>query len=365
MHVQRVAEALVQRGHDVTVLTARYHPSLPRDTVMHNGVRVIRLWAPIHISRGMIMPAYLWAPYLLMRQHDVVSVHTPIMESAILALSSFLSGRDIVITHHGDLILPPTLMNRFIQGLMYVMYRVMAKRAKRLIAYSRDYAENSYYLRPFLDKTSVIYPPIQTPRPRPERVQALRAQWAHEGGPIIGYSGRFVQEKRPDLAIRALEVVNQTYPNARLVFAGEYDIPYEDTWRQQQPLVRQYQDQLRFLGLLTDPQDLADFYAACDVVVLPSDTECFALVQVEAMLCGTPVVMTDIPGGRVPVTVTGMGKLAEAGNWRAIGEAIVDVIAHRADYVRPRDYIEACFSFDETINRYEAIFQTVAGDAHG
>lgn len=365
MHVQRVAEALVQRGHEVTVLTARYHPSLPRDTVMHNGVRVIRLWAPIHISRGMIMPAYLWAPYLLMRQHDIVSVHTPIMESLILALSSFLSGRDIVITHHGDLILPSTTMNRLIQGLMFMMYKVMARRAKRLIAYSHDYAQNSYYLQPFLDKTTVIYPPIQTPHPRPERAKELRQQWSKDGGPIIGYSGRFVQEKRPDLAIRALEIINQTYPNARLVFAGEYDIPYEDTWQKQQALVQQYKDQLLFLGLLTEPQDLADFYAACDVIVLPSDTECFALVQVEAMLCGTPVVMTDIPGGRVPVTVSGMGKLAEQGNWRAIGEALVEVIANREQYVRPRAYIESCFSFEETVDRYEKIFLEVAEARRG
>ncbi len=59
IHVQRVAEELVRRGHEVTVLTARYSNDLPRDdTTMHKGVRIVRLWAPIHLSRGMIMPAY-------------------------------------------------------------------------------------------------------------------------------------------------------------------------------------------------------------------------------------------------------------------------------------------------------------------
>jgi hypothetical protein len=50
IHVQRVAEELVRRGHEVTVLTARYNQALPRDSIMHNGVRVVRLWAPIHLS---------------------------------------------------------------------------------------------------------------------------------------------------------------------------------------------------------------------------------------------------------------------------------------------------------------------------
>jgi glycosyltransferase involved in cell wall biosynthesis len=362
IHVQSVAEELARRGHEVTVLTARYHPSLPRDEVVHNGVRIIRLWAPIHISRGMIMPAFPWAAYFAMRQADVVSIHTPMLETALVAVLAQLAGVKIVATHHGDLILPNSPFNRFIRDVMFMFYKFMARRAGQLIGYSQDYAENSYYLKPFLDKTTVIYPPIFIPPPRPERVAALRAEWS-AGGPIIGYPGRFVEEKRPDLAIRALEVVNRHCRNARLVFAGQYDIPYENTWKRLQPLVQQYRDQLIFLGLLSNPQDMADFYAACDVMVLPSDTECFALAQVESMLSGTPMVMTDIPGGRVPVMVTGMGKLAKQGDAESIGEAIVEVLRNRDAYIKPREYIEQCFSFKDTVDRYEEVLRAYARGA--
>lgn len=357
IHVQLIAEELVRRGHEVTVLTARYTNELPRDTVMHNGVRVVRLWSPIRISRGMIMPAYPWAMYLLMRQHDVVSIHTPMLETALVSFLAGLAGVKVIPTHHGDLVLPENTMNTFITKTMSVFYKFMANRAPRIVGYSHDYANYSYYLSPFRDKVKVIYPPIFIPEPNPENVQKLREEWRDGDGPIIGYSGRFVQEKRPDLLIRALEVINQKYPNAKVVFAGEYDIKYEDTWKRQQRLVQQYQSQLIFLGLIKDKQSLADFYAACDVIVLPSDTECFALVQVEAMLCGTPMIMTDIPGGRVPVTVTGMGKLAKQGDWESIGEATVDVLDNLETYTKSRDYIEECFSFEETVNRYEQVFR--------
>src|SRR5690606_10124706 len=90
----------------------------------------------------------------------------------------------------------------------------------------------------------------------------------------------------------------------------------------------------------------------CDVLVLPSDTECFALVQVEAMLCGTPVVMTDTPGGRVPVTVSGMGRIVPRGNWRAIGEAVIDVLARRDELVKPRAEIERLVNLHEAVARY-------------
>lgn len=124
--------------------------------------------------------------------------------------------------------------------------------------------------------------------------------------------------------------------------------------------MQKYHDQLIFLGVITSREALANFYAALDVLVLPSDTECFALAQVEAMLCGTPVVMSDTPGGRVPVTVTGMGKIAPRGDWRAFGEAICEVIAHRERYLKPRHEIEAIFNFQRTIDTYERIFREAA-----
>ncbi len=357
IHVQQVAEELVRRGHEVTVITTRYSNELPRDEDMHNGVRVIRLWAPIKVSRGMLTPAFPWAAYFAMRNADIVSVHTPTPEMGLVGLIAKLAGVNVVGTHHGDLVLPDGFMNRVIQGGMFMMYKFMASNAAQLIGYSQDYADHSYYLKPFANKTTVNYPPITMPEPDTKAVAELRAKWQKGDAPIIGYSGRFVLEKRPELAIKALEIINQKYPDAQLIFAGEYDIPYEDTWQKQQDVVEQYRDQLTFLGLLKGRQELANFYAACDVIILPSDTECFALVQVEAMLSGTPMVMTDIPGGRVPVRVTGMGKLAKQGDAKSIGHAVVDILDNPEKYHKSREEIQACFSFEETVNRYEQIFR--------
>jgi len=360
IHVQHIAEALARRGHQVTILSARYRDDLAPESVQA-GVRVVRLWAPIRMSRGYVMPTYPLAALRLMREHDVVSIHTPMLETALLALIAKLARRNIVITHHGDLVLPRgSMVNMFIQWTMFQMYRLAAHWSPRLIAYSQDYAEHSYYLRPYLDKTSVNYPPVWMPPPGAERVASLRAAWSHAGGPVIGFAGRFVEEKRPDLLIRALAVINQRYPDARVVFCGEYDIPYEDTWARHQDLVAHYRAQLIFLGLVEAPQEMADFYAACDVLALTSDTECFALVQVEAMLCGTLVVMTDTVGGRVPVSVTGMGKLARKGDWQSIGTALVEVLDERARYVKPRAEIERLFSLEGTVDHYEQHFRAYA-----
>ena len=187
LYIERVSEELARRGHEVTILCARHKPELPTEEVI-NGVRIVRLWAPpIPISRGMVMPSYPYAAYQLIRQHDVVSIHTPMLETALLSLLARMAGRKIVATHHGDLILPKGGMNRFITNVMFELYKFMARDAGRLVAYSQDYADNSYYLKPFMDKVRVIYPPVHMPQANPQRAAELRAQWSHNGGPVIGY----------------------------------------------------------------------------------------------------------------------------------------------------------------------------------
>ncbi len=355
LHVQRVAEALVRRGHRVTVLTARYTDGLERDEVI-NGVRVIRLWAPIHVSRGMIMPPYLWAAFRLLREHDVVSIHTPMLETAVFAFLARLLKKGLIITHHGDLILPNSWKNRFIMWFIFQLYKPAAHVAHRIIAYSTDYADNSYYIAPFRSKTTAVYPPIVVSIPDARRVEALREEWlagVNGNARLVGYAGRFVEEKRPDILIRALSTVQERFPGTRIVFAGEYDISYENFYHRHRALVEQYRASLIFLGLLTDEQAVANFYAACDVLALPSDTECFALVQVEAMRCGTPVVATNIPGAREVVKVTGMGELVPPRNPEALGAAIVRICESRVRYVKPLEQIDSMFNFERTVDLYE------------
>jgi len=360
VYVQLLAERLAARGHRVTVLCAHHDPATPRGESLENGVRVVRLRPlPFAISRGMILPGYPRALARLLREHDAALVNTPLLETALIGRLATRAGKPVVCIHHGDLILPHGLLNRFIRSPMFRFYRDLAKRAAAIVGHSRDYAEQSYYLAPFLDKLEVIHPPLAIPAADPAAARARRAEWASDGGPLVGYAGRFVEEKRPDVLIRALEVVLERFPKARVAFAGQHVIPYEDYWQRHQALIERYRDRLLFLGVLRTPQEMADFYAACDVLAMPSDTECFALVQVEAMLCGTPVVMTDTPGGRVPVQLTGMGKLAPRGDARAFGEALVEVLANRAAYVKPAVEIERHFSVEDTVDRYEALLRRV------
>jgi glycosyltransferase involved in cell wall biosynthesis len=75
------------------------------------------------------------------------------------------------------------------------------------------------------------------------------------------------------------------------------------------------------------------------------------------MLCGTPVVASDLPGVRVPTGLTGMGRTAPVRDSQALAEALVDVLAHREKYLRPREAIAAQFSPEAVAEKYEALFE--------
>jgi len=82
-------------------------------------------------------------------------------------------------------------------------------------------------------------------------------------------------------------------------------------------------------------------------------------VQVEAMLCGTPAVASNLPGVREPVRMTGMGEVVAIADPEALAQALVRVIKHKARYVRPRDEVKSRFSLDHTRSEYERLFGDV------
>ncbi len=89
---------------------------------------------------------------------------------------------------------------------------------------------------------------------------------------------------------------------------------------------------------------------------LLNNTESFGLVQVEAFLCGPPVVATDLPGVRQPVRMTGMGEIVPIADAAGLAEGIVKVLKDRAGYVRPRAEIVDIFSMARTTEAYERLF---------
>ena len=365
IYVERLAEALVEHGHQVTVLTSRYDRSLPLDEVV-NGVRVVRAPVLLRVSKGVIMPTFGWLATRLTREHDVVHLHLPQFDAPGLALRGRLMGKPVVLTYHCDLRLPPGLFNRLVNSVVLSNNWLSGKLATAVVAYTRDYAVHSHFLAPLLSKVEVIPPPVEIPVAPAGAVEAFAQRWHLENSsPIIGMCARLATEKGVEVLLNALPRILEICPAARVLFAGPYQqvLGEEEYARGLQPLFEQYADHWTFLGSLSQAE-MAAFYANCDVTVLPSlnSTESFGLVQIESMLFGVPSVASNLPGVRQPVRMTGMGAIAPIGDSNGLAEAILEVLQNKADYIRPAEPIAATFAPAETARRYEALFGRLLGD---
>jgi glycosyltransferase involved in cell wall biosynthesis len=359
IYVERAARALAARGHEVLVLTSRYDRRLPLEEV-RDGVRIRRVPVLMRVSKGVIMPTIGWWATRLARWADVLWLHLPQFDAAGIALRGRLFHKPVVLTYHCDVTLPPGWLNRVANQVVHLMDHLAARLADVIVSYTEDYARHSPYLSRYLAKVRVIPPPVEIPVPDPERVAAFRARWGLEGHVVIGMAARLAAEKGVEYLLEALPHILAVYPNARVLFAGPYrNVLGEEAYaRRLAPLFERYRDHWTFVGVL-EPEEMAAFYASCDVVVLPSwnATESFGLVQVEAMLCGTPVVASDLPGVRVPTQTTGMGLTFPPRDSRALAQAILRVLAERPAFCRPREWVAQHYNTERTAAAYEALFE--------
>jgi glycosyltransferase involved in cell wall biosynthesis len=359
IYVERLGKRLVERGHGVSVLTSRHDRSFPRHETTGDGVEVVRVPVLFSVSRGVVMPTFLPVAASLIRKHDVVHLHLPITEAAPLVALARAMGKRVVITHHTDLHMPIGLLNRAAEKVVFASGVVAGKLANRVVTYTHDRAEVSPYIKRVRDKTTVIYPPVEIDEPAPEGVRTFRERHGLGDKPVVGFAGRFAEEKGLAYLLRTIPEVNAAHPGVQYVFAGPYlNVVGETLYERSQALLEEHKDHVKLLGVLRG-DDLVNYYAACDVLTLPSInyTETFGLVQVEAMLCGTPVVASALPGVREATRVTGMGTTVPPRDEAALARAIIEVISNREKYLRPREEIERLFSIEATVDAYERVFR--------
>lgn len=361
MAAKRLAEGLHNKGHSVTVLTSQHAPHLASAETI-NGVRVVREPVTARMSKGLLMPGYIRAAAELAREHDIITAFLPAGPFECIALRRVARLRPLILEYICDIRLPGGLKDRAIEQACNALFRWAARPSHSVVFSSPDYASTSPFRKVCNGKMHIAPLPIAVAQPIPAEVARLRA-FGSAQGPTLAMAGRLAYGKGFELMIEALPLIQQRYPGARVLCAGEHErvVGEEEYRRRILPRIEALGEDWRMLGVLQP--DLASFFTAADVLVFPSTnrTESFGMVQAEAMLCGVPVVASDLPGIRVAVQSTGMGKLFPAGDVRALGDAVIDVIERRADFVKPPAEVQALFSEEVAVSkRLDLYYESIA-----
>ena len=362
IYAERLARALVRRGHQVTVMTTQYDKSLPCEEIM-DGVRVIRVPVALRISKGVLAPTFGFVATKLVSQHDVVQMHLPQFDAPGIALRARLFRRPSVLTYHCDLHLPPGIFNRLVNLVVKFQNNMAGLLSDLIVTYTQDYADHSSYLSRYKHKLHPILPPVALPPPERGAIASFAEQHQiTERRPVIGMVTRFAAEKGVEILLEALPVVLEKYPKAQVLFAGQFqNVLGERVYHDRlMPFIRKFESTKHwiFLGNL-DPLQLSAYYPNIDILVVPSlnSTEAFGLVQIEAMINNVPCIASDLPGVRQPVIMTGMGKIVPIGDAEALAQAILDILVEPKKYLRNPAEITRPFDPDTTAAEYEKLFE--------
>jgi glycosyltransferase involved in cell wall biosynthesis len=382
---RRIAEGLAGRGHQVTMLTMRHDTRVPEHETI-DGVRVVRAGWIAKVSKGFVSIDWLVKSWREVVQADTVIINLPQFEGIVPAIFAKLRGKKLLSIYHCEVVLPPGFLNSVVQSLLEVSNFLTLLLSDEIVTYTSDYAEHSRLPRLLrlllpagrqvrLPKIKAIYPPIPTPITNPVLVKKFRKQIG-ETDIVIGVAARLAAEKGIEYLLEAIPLVchpglragiheNKSWipgqarndKKIKIVIAGSMQPVGEEAYKKKiLALVQKYKDQVVFLGEVS-PHNMGSFYRLLDVLVLPSinSTEAFGMVQVEAMLLGVPVVVSNLSGVRVPIQKTGMGIVVPPKSIRGIAQAINAILADKQTYMRTGNQIAHEFSMEKSIESYEQL----------
>jgi glycosyltransferase involved in cell wall biosynthesis len=362
IYAERLARAFARRGHAVTVLTSQDDRQLPRLDHLE-GVTVVRIPPLMRVSKGLIMPAMPAAAWRWVRRADVVNLHMPQLDAAYIAWFGRLMHKPVVLTYHCDLRLPRSLIHAVANQVSHVASNMAAWGSDAIVCITRDYAEHSRYLSRYLEKVRVVDAPVELTPASTADIRAFREKVGiAEGQRIIGMAARMATEKGVEYLVQALPQVLEHLPQARVLFVGSYQnvVGEQEYIARILPQIERLKNHWSLLGNLS-AVEMTAFFKTCEVLVMPSlnSTEAFGLVQVEAMSYGTPVVATNLPGVRVPVLSSGMGRIVPVADAGAIARAILEILAEPEQFRGNSEQISHKYSPDVVAADYEKLFDDI------
>lgn len=330
-HVHRLSTALADEGHTVHVVT-RDHPDAPAEEMV-DGVHVVRVgeYPPI-VPFDELIPWVLQfnvgvleraTKILLEEEVDLVHAHDWLVAYAAAGVKN-LFDLPLVSTvhateygrHQGYL---PGPMNKLIHQIeWWLTYE--SRRTITCSRYMHDQIEDIFQLPP--EKLDVISNGVDLETVhKPEGVEEFRALKLEPGEKMIFFAGRLEYEKGVQTVLDALPLVNEEIP-VRFFVAGVGT--HEQALREH--VERDGLDgHVEFLGFVPD-DELAMYYAAADLAVVPSLYEPFGMVALETMAAGTPCIAADTGGLRELVVHDATGLRFSPGDPESLAGAILRLL---------------------------------------
>lgn len=383
LSVSALAERLVQRGHEVIVVTSNSNLDrdldVPIDTEVEvEGVRVFyfdhdeffKRWTPgvSYLTRSI---GFLYSKRLrprlerLVPSADVVHTHLPFNYPCLAAAHAAFRHQKPLIYHQRGVFDPARLSFRSVKKRLYLEFieKPILRRAYRLIALTQAEQE-SYRLLGVKTPCTVIPNGVDCHLySRRYDTDVLRALGIRDGDTVVLFMGRIHPIKGADLLLDAFVRVKARVPNAVLVFAGPDEFGLEARFREQ-VAAADLQARVLFTGMVQGALK-QQLLARADLFCLPSVAEGFSIAVLEALASHSAVLLSS-GCNFSEVVEAGAGRICER-EVDAFATALVSMLADpaalRAMGERGRNLVESRFAWDALAGRVLEVYEEAVSAA--
>jgi len=322
------------------------------DDFRNSGVEYFRLKRRLPFDLSLV-----FALRKILRENEIDIIHTHQAVEALHAVTAVFGLKTkVILTHHG--IVPDKknlLATKFL--LKRVRHNILVGRE------SKKTYEREFDFR-FPEKTSVIYNGVDQMRLRPSGKDFREEIKVSNDTLLIGMVGNFYPEPRKDqmTLCRALPEIFDEMPNVRCVFAGKIFDGAQDKFNEcvQFCEANGISEKVHFLGARTD---IPDILAALDVFVCSSLAEGLPIAVNEAMLTGTPTVVSDIPPLLEASKNGGFSEVFKAQNAEELSEKVLNLLKNvnlREDLGnRALKFAKENFSIEAHLKNLKELYQKI------
>jgi glycosyltransferase involved in cell wall biosynthesis len=320
-HVLDLAEGLQERGADVHIIysTERIDDLfLDRlaelKAVRHVALRMRTSPHPSDVGVVRAVRRYMrrFGPF------DVIHGHSS-KGGAIARLAAYGKKVAAFYTLHGLIMMDPRLP-RWKWLLYYSIERGLALRTSRIIAVSPEEQRAAVKLGFGQARLATIPNGIGNLKLTP-RAEARKTMGVTDDAIVIGFVGRLVEQKAPEVLIEGFAAASKVSSQARLALVGSG--PLEQSMRD---LVKRLdmEDKVIFLG----SRDARSVLAGFDLFAIASRKEGLPYVVLEAMVARLPVVATSSSGVEILVIPGSNGIVVPPDNIEAFGKGLIDLVTN-------------------------------------
>lgn len=140
---------------------------------------------------------------------------------------------------------------------------------------------------------------------------------------IILFVGSLTERKAPHVLLQSMPIILNDVPNAKLILVGSYT----DYAKVLEKMAKHFNivPKVEFTGFVNDATKILH-YKSADVFVLPSFSESFGIVLLEAFACGLPSVVSDLEVFRAIIEENYNGFFTETGSETDLAEKIINLL---------------------------------------